>query len=384
MWEASELPEANREMLHEYDQIIVPSMENFDLYSRHHPNVAYVPLGIGPEWHYRPRDELFYNESTIDLYDLDGDRMEGRAVPLSAPSFRFMCAGTSISRKGIDLTAEAFAMAFPDRMMLNPRPELIFKSPLGVTPPDAVTQTINGYMPDADEIDLYAGIHCFVSLARGEGFGLQPLQAMAMGIPTILTDAHGHKAFAAFGIPVPARLVPAPEEMGFGEAGEWWEADVLYAAERMRAVYEDYALFAQQAAYRSTIIHERFSWHRSAQLLLDAIGEENLNVFPQTSGFDMWHGLEPMKYLIRVTVPYAGTVNGMQYRYEPGVDYWDVADIKRQIGRQGILDHSCIGVDGIVKADSRLSGAHSYCPTCQQRLNTNPTKADDILASLEA
>lgn len=393
MWEATKLPESQRELLHEYDQIIVPSEANLELYSQHHPNVSYVPLGVGPEWHYRPRDPLTYDNAT--------DHEGNFAIATSSPAFRFLTAGAGPLRKGVDLTAAAFRMAFPDRLVLSPRPELIYKSPLGVHMQGA-TQHVEGFLTDAEEIELYEGAHVYVSAARGEGFGLQPLQAMAMGIPTILTNAHGHAAFAHLGIPVEAKLVPAPESMGWGEAGEWWEVSIEELAATMRDVYEDYARYVLKARASSAIVHQQFSWDMTAKGLLAVIGDEWLDEYPSlnldrgwnsdrvmfseagepTFVIDRWHALEPMKYLIRVTAPWSGNSAGVEYRFEPGTDYWDVADIKRIIHRMGFLDPSCIDADGVVNADPRLSGSHAYCPTCLQRIGSGIHKADDVLAAI--
>ena len=56
MWEATVLPEAFREGLHNFAQIVVPSDQNVELFSRYHNNVVKVPLGVDTlEWAYRPR-----------------------------------------------------------------------------------------------------------------------------------------------------------------------------------------------------------------------------------------------------------------------------------------------------------------------------------------
>lgn len=414
MWEATDLPEDKRELLHEFEQIIVPSWENYLLYSKYHNNVAYVPLGVGPEWHWRPRDPLEYEAGRpMDLPVIVGhegieqrigeqtyrpliieeteERMVGIEVPMSSPEFVVLTAGTSPLRKGFDLTAAAFHKAFPDRMALMPRPVLMVKSPQGAQVA-GVDSYVDGYLTDAEELELYQSAHVYISLARGEGFGLQPLQAIGQGIPTILTDAHGHAAFASLGYPVQARLVPARtlngEECGYGEDAAWWEADVDEAAAKLRFIYENYAMCVERAAVNSETAHAEFSWDGTAQKLVEAMGEPldemSARTFSPSGDCNnrFWHELHPMKYLIRVTVEFNGNVNGVAYRYEPGKDYYDVADVKRIVHRSGVLDTSCIGADGVVKPDERLSGSHSYCPSCLQQLNSRPTKFDDLLEGM--
>ena len=58
MWESTSIPEAFRENIHNLDRIIVPSVQNQELFSRYHPDVCRVALGINPEWGYRPRPPI--------------------------------------------------------------------------------------------------------------------------------------------------------------------------------------------------------------------------------------------------------------------------------------------------------------------------------------
>src|SRR5690606_1764287 len=56
MWEATELPEAFRKNLHEFEMVLVPSPQNVELFSQWHDNVQLVPLGVDTDqWHYTPR-----------------------------------------------------------------------------------------------------------------------------------------------------------------------------------------------------------------------------------------------------------------------------------------------------------------------------------------
>ena len=48
MWESTEIPPGFRENLHNFDRIIVPSLQNKELYERFHKDVRYVPLGVDP------------------------------------------------------------------------------------------------------------------------------------------------------------------------------------------------------------------------------------------------------------------------------------------------------------------------------------------------
>lgn len=91
--------------------------------------------------------------------------------------------------------------------------------------------------------DLLHDCDCFVFPSRAEGFGLPPLEAMATGMPAIVTRAHAHLNFCdpsrCYGIET--RLAPAD----FGgllprrSTGQWFEPDKADLRRVMRHVYQN-------------------------------------------------------------------------------------------------------------------------------------------------
>lgn len=88
---------------------------------------------------------------------------------------------------------------------------------------------------------------CFVSLHRAEGLGMGPLEAMAMGVPTILTAWSGPMSYAdatTAGL-VTYHLVRPADRSGFfrramlGQDTVWAEASVDSAAGWMRAIADN-------------------------------------------------------------------------------------------------------------------------------------------------
>ncbi len=77
-------------------------------------------------------------------------------------------------------------------------------------------------------------------------------------------------------------------------------------------------------------------------------------------------------------------VAGTMRFYQRGETYWEPADVKRVLYDSGWLDPSCLeGDDPGLHPDqlanlADYSAAHSYCPTCSQRLNSVPTRSDDL------
>lgn len=385
MWEATELPESFRQTFHEFDLIVVPSRQNQELFSRYHPNVAYAPLGVDPtEWHYVER------------------------TPPGA--FFDVLVGGSGGRKGLDLAVEAFAKAFPEGWWGDgPIPRLILKSPketYGLSPevrrdlpwPDpARLLGIHGRLDPTDEQGLYAQAHVYLQPSRGEGFGLQPLQAIAQGCPTILTDAHGHEAFSHLGWPVSATLEEAGyfifggEELGM----QWWLPDVDEIVDHLRSIYADWDGAAAVAA-RAAAEARAFTWDATAVSVMDAVGRDRLCVEHRLVEGDPWVVPEQKLYRVVLNRDWNADIGGVSRRFEAGVEYWETADVKRIMFEAGWLDPSCYARAGLTEGgewidDGLLPSQHSrvnqaqdaYCPTCSQRLNSQPTLGDDLLALLD-
>ena len=182
MWESNLLPEPFRESLDVFDTVVVPSEQNQELFSRYHPNVKYVPLGIDPaQWFPVPRPTL------------------------EDEHFTFFISGGG-HRKGSELVIDAFRKVFDSRVPDGPAPRLfVHSAKASEFPMDERIHLITGKLTDEEERALYAMAHVYVQPSRGEGFGLRPLQAMAQGCPTIATNAHGHAAYGDLDH-LPARL----------------------------------------------------------------------------------------------------------------------------------------------------------------------------------
>lgn len=355
MWESMNLPEAFRESLHLFDTVIVPSEQNVELFSAYHDNVHYVPLGIDPQvWKPTPRKPF-----------------ERRFVFL---------VGGSGPRKGVDLAYKAFRAAFPDGSWGDgPEPWLYIKSPRTNPFHGERIMQINGKLSDEDEVALYADAHCYLQPSRGEGFGLQPLQALAQGCPTILTAAHGHMAFARYGLGVSATATNTiPGSFMYGEAGQWWEPSLDELTAQMRHVYDQYELERNIAWTNAAYIGQSLTWDRCAEGILGA-----LPLLAPYVGDGSWLVPEQKLYRVVLNRHHAADIAGSSYRWEPFTDYYVPADIKRILFDGGFLDPSCVihdpGLTPAEIASAELpSGADSFCGTCHQRLGSQPTRADII------
>lgn len=367
MWETMYLPAPFRDNLHHFDAIVVPCEHNVEVFGNYHSNVVKIPLGIDPEcWHYTPRQESDF--------------------------FTFFCGGSG-ERKGVDLAVAAFKKTFGDWKGSGRVPRLMLKNPKSEESVKDVDLwgpnifMVSGRLTDEEEIDLYGHADCYVQPSRGEGFGLQPLQAMAQGIPTILTDASGQAEFAHLGYGISAVPTPASYFI-YGDCGNWWEPNLDELCDHMRWVYEHQDLAVDAAKKSAEIVSERFTWNETARKFCEAFAEP-LSVSYQ--GSRKWVEPELKRYLVVVNRHLTANISGTQYRFVPGRDYWEVADIKRVLFESGALEPSCFDVPVGSEIDCGLtldqvakipdySGSMSFCPTCLQRLNSEPTRGDLIYA----
>lgn len=360
MWEAMNLPESFRDTFHEIDTMIVPSQQNVELFSRYHDNVHYMPLGVDPEiWHY---------------------------VPPTVPSthFNFLIGGRG-TRKGVDLAFRAFREVFRG-VRSGPEPRLIMKSLKGHGEYYAANvEHITGKLDPIAERDLYASAHCYLQPSRGEGFGLQPLQAIAVGRPTILTDAHGHASFAHLGLGISAAAKPA-EYFIYGDAGDWWEPSYDELCEQMWDVYKNWGAHADRAKKSAAIVADNWTWANTTDRFIEILGDEMTKPYV---GNGEWHNCDRKLFRLRLLKDWSCDIAGRRLIFEKGTDYYESADVKRIMFDAGLLDPECCDENdqGLTELQVDQLGwyraTHSACPSCGRECGC-PTAADRFEAEMIA
>ena len=237
MWETDVLPVRFSRWLNQYDEILVPCMHNVEVFAPHHPKVNYIPLGVDTNW--------------WKSYDREPNS-----------KFRFHAAGSLWRRKGLDKVVEAFnKLKLPDA-------ELHIKAaPHASDVPEGIqSDTVflhRQWMTREEQRDWFNQADCFVAPARGEGFGLIPLQAIALGVPTIVTATSGQEQFAHLS----STVVGHRKEICF-MGGRWDEPNFGELVEAMRSHYENHNAMryaARENAHRA----EQFTWVKAAQKLAD-------------------------------------------------------------------------------------------------------------------
>jgi glycosyltransferase involved in cell wall biosynthesis len=258
-WEYGSLPTAWLPMLRRVDEVWSYSRYVRDCYIEAGvapDRVHVVPLGVDPEL-YRPG-------------------LEPLRLP-AGPQTRFLFVGGTISRKGIDLLLRAFGRAFrpADGVGLVIK-EMGWKSFYrGQTAENDVRELgergypveyIDRDLSDAEMAGLYSACDCLVHPFRGEGFGLPVVEAMACGLPVIVTGAGPALDYAAEDT---AYFIPAERgrfaECRVGEIetiGRPWlfepDADVLVGL--LKRVAGDAAEARAKGMAASAHIRENFTW----------------------------------------------------------------------------------------------------------------------------
>lgn len=177
----------------------------------------------------------------------------GEATGEGEATFTFLMAAGLTHRKNPVGAARAFTAAFAHesdvRLVLKTRGtedrrsgfiswtrDLPNDGRIRVVAEDSTPEQMLGWMHAAD---------AFVFPSRGEGFGLTPLQAMATGLPVIVSANSGMLEYCdeRFNYPVGCVAVPVPDQArggyptDWGYVGEWWEPDFDELVARYRQVY---------------------------------------------------------------------------------------------------------------------------------------------------
>jgi GT2 family glycosyltransferase/glycosyltransferase involved in cell wall biosynthesis/Tfp pilus assembly protein PilF len=218
---------------------------------------------------------------------IDPQRFHPEAPPLplaTKKAIKFLFVGGTIHRKGPDVLLKAYLESF----RAGDDVCLVIKDFGGQS--IYAGQTLEGAIraaqadPTAPEIlylteelppealpGLYTACDCLVHPYRGEGFGLPVLEAMACGLPVIVTGGGATDDFAgdeyAYRLPAQRRwLDDEVDGLKLAQRGWLLEPDPAALAKRMRGVFErrDEAKAKGRAA--SGYVRREWTWERAAQI----------------------------------------------------------------------------------------------------------------------
>ena len=171
----------------------------------------------------------------------------------------------------------------------------------------------------------------FVSVSRGEGFGLMPLQAISCGIPTIVSDAHGHREFSDLATHR-VGTVSVPTNNGvWKDMGDWDEPDEGELRDAILDCYENRDKYRQQALSRAdeTAV---FNWDTAADELIKAVKPTSTRV----SG--VFKPLEPT-CTIMVSKRIQAQIGTHTIDLAPGVKHRVVLNVRDVLRASGVVTY---------------------------------------------
>jgi glycosyltransferase involved in cell wall biosynthesis len=211
-------------------------------------------------------------------------------APLSlntSKSFKFLFVGGTLWRKGIDVLLEAYSRAFTasDDVCLvikdlggqsfymgRSADERIrvYQGTPGLPEILYISQNLKeGQLPG-----LYTACNCLVHPYRGEGFGLPVAEAMACGLPVVVTRGgacddfcSSHNAYL-----LPASRRPIQME-GFQLVGQGWvlEPDKDELIRILRSIYKNMTAAGTKGRQAAQDIRAGVCWKQSANIIIDRL-----------------------------------------------------------------------------------------------------------------
>lgn len=275
-WEFGSLPESWVQQSCDVDEFWIPS---------NYVRRVYIESGV-------PAEKVFVMPNGVDA-----EKFYPNVPPMKLATqrkFKFLFVGGTIGRKGPDILLQAYLKNFTAADDVC----LVIKDFGGrnVYQGQTFEAQIRAAqsLPNAPEIlyineelspellpGIYTACDCFVMPYRGEGFGLPVLEAMACGLPVVVTAGGATDDFVRdeFAYRIPAtKKVFGREVGGMKLVGNGWllEPTPGVLGEKMRHVFNHPAEARDRGQLASRYAHENFSWKKSAAIAAERLRQLTL------------------------------------------------------------------------------------------------------------
>ena len=286
VWETTRLPRHWPALLNSLDALIVPTEWNRRVFSN--AGVT-IPIHVLP--HASEFEGYLPEQKDIDALKSKLPALHGKFV--------FYNIGTWMKRKGIDKLIHAFLEAFAGRtdviLILKTSGSdhdrhgskwrrLFAARSCGTDWRRRARQSVAPsvvLLTDSLSREEMQALHhlsdCFVSLARGEGWGLGSYEAAFFGKPLILTGFGGHMDFAPEDLAshVAYRLVQVavPDNASYTADQMWAEPDLKDAIRAMQCAISEPSAAFNRAARLKRLIKLRFSAEAITLRFLKILGQ---------------------------------------------------------------------------------------------------------------
>lgn len=256
MYEANKCPDVWTKKLNQLRlPIIAPSQFVADMFKTSGVTVLIKKLAIGI-------DSEFYEKSL-------------REYPVDRP-FRFLTMGKLEPRKNVDIAVEAFQNAFTGNenveFLVKTRERFLPNTIKRIAQFDTRIKLIEKTISEEELKKLFYHCDAFVYPSRGEGFAFPPRNAIATGMPTLVTDWSALAEIpGAIKIPIDGLYPMPPCGFSYNQEKELLMANIS----EEKLMYEMYCL-ATSKEYYDKLAKETFNvsqetWENCAKNLIEII-----------------------------------------------------------------------------------------------------------------
>lgn len=232
-----------------------------------------------------PEDKISALPQAVDsfMYNPNGPK----TLIENKRGFTFLCSGDFTERKNFEAVIEAFVTEFNGDDDVT----LIFKCHYGgftkryrrdcMNRIGEISRRFNSDNPprilfwgdkisDYGMASLYRSVDCFVLCSRGEGLGMQYLEAMASGLPVIACDWGAQMDYLNYRnsflvkstlrtIDDPNYIMKCPQALN----SKWCQAEIGDIKSAMRYVWQNYSDAARRAEYNLETVR-KMTWQKMA------------------------------------------------------------------------------------------------------------------------
>ena len=197
---------------------------------------------------------------------------------------------SGFNRKNPEGVLRAFAQSLKEK----PNAKLVFKTMRSKTNPDSFQRLhalakdlgienrlieITDFISNDELIGLTNACDVYISLHRGEGFGLGIAEAMSLGKAVIASDYSATTEFcnANNSIPIPCKFIaPRPDQMdidNYKNVTSWADPDIPSAAKALKRLYEDRDYRIKLGENAKSFIDEYFALSNFKKSVLEFLSQ---------------------------------------------------------------------------------------------------------------